>query len=138
MERLTIKRDGRNAIRLGRAYGANVEAIPNFDNMYLTGDVADRLAAYEDAEEQGRLVRLPCKPGDTVWFLHTGLGANFFSVYRGQCTEFSVSLFHGTLVESYEIDAVSFSTVFYGADLGSTLFLTEAEAEAALKKRKEE
>lgn len=27
-----------------------------------------RLAEYEDAEEQGLLVRLPCKVGDTVWF----------------------------------------------------------------------
>lgn len=28
-----------------------------------------RLAEYEDAEEQGLLVRLPCKVGDTVWFI---------------------------------------------------------------------
>lgn len=27
----------------------------------------DRLAEYEDAEEQGLLVRLPCKVGDTIW-----------------------------------------------------------------------
>ena len=29
--------------------------------------VAEKLAAYEDLEEQGLLVRLPCKVGDTVW-----------------------------------------------------------------------
>jgi len=29
----------------------------------------DRLAAYEDAEEQGLLIRLPCNVGDTVYCL---------------------------------------------------------------------
>jgi hypothetical protein len=28
-----------------------------------------RLAEYEDLEEQGRLVKLPCKVGDTVYFI---------------------------------------------------------------------
>ena len=28
---------------------------------------AEKLADYEDAEEQGLLLRLPCKVGDTVW-----------------------------------------------------------------------
>ena len=30
-------------------------------------DALNRLAEYEDAEEQGLLVRLPCKVGDTVY-----------------------------------------------------------------------
>lgn len=29
-------------------------------------DAANKLAAYEDAEEQGRLIRLPCAVGDKV------------------------------------------------------------------------
>lgn len=29
-------------------------------------EVVDKLAEYEDAEEQGLLIRLPCKVGDTV------------------------------------------------------------------------
>lgn len=28
---------------------------------------AEKLAEYEDLEEQGRLIKLPCKVGDTVW-----------------------------------------------------------------------
>lgn len=31
------------------------------------GDIINKLAAYEDAEEQGLLIRLPCKVGDTVY-----------------------------------------------------------------------
>lgn len=32
-------------------------------------EVINKLAAYEDAEDQGRLVVLPCKVGDTFFFL---------------------------------------------------------------------
>lgn len=31
-------------------------------------EVITKLAAYEDAEEQGRLVMLPCKVGDMVYY----------------------------------------------------------------------
>ena len=32
-------------------------------------DVIDKLAHYEDLEEQGRLIELPCAVGDTVWHI---------------------------------------------------------------------
>lgn len=35
-------------------------------------DCIDKLKAYEDLEEQGLLLRLPCKIGDTVWCVFTG------------------------------------------------------------------
>lgn len=34
---------------------------------YGTRDIINKLAKYEDAEEQGSLLRLPCKVGDTVY-----------------------------------------------------------------------
>lgn len=30
-------------------------------------EVCDKLADYENLEEQGRLIKLPCKAGDTVY-----------------------------------------------------------------------
>lgn len=33
--------------------------------------VFERLAEYEDAEEQGRLIKLPCAVGDTVYMLNS-------------------------------------------------------------------
>lgn len=178
MERLTIKLDGRNAIRLGRAYGASIEAMPDFDNMHLTGDVADRLAAYEDtglepeavkciwasliggisaeiaeeqgyvevnrakeiacAEAEGRLVILPCKLGDTVWALHTGFNTNFLHVYQGRCIEISLSFLNGSAVENYLVDFFDFKDRLYESDIGLLMFFSEAEADAALKKIREE
>lgn len=69
--------------------------------------ILDRLAAYEDAEEQGLLVRLPCKVGDTVyihWFEHDNV----------------------EVVEK----PFSYGMIPY---MGETVFLTREEAEAALK-----
>lgn len=37
------------------------------DNCSLMLDACKKLAAYEDSEEQGLLVRLPCPIGTTVW-----------------------------------------------------------------------
>ena len=35
----------------------------------LLDEAIEKLKAYEDAEEQGLLLRLPCKVGDIVWYL---------------------------------------------------------------------
>ena len=51
MERLTEWRNGHGAI------------VNNREN-YI-----DKLARYEDAEEQGRLIVLPCQVGDTVYWI---------------------------------------------------------------------
>ena len=71
--RLTTKRNGMSLIPLLNAMrGIDVpywridRAIDSHN--YLSGDAADKLAAYEDAEEQGRLVILPCKVGDMVYY----------------------------------------------------------------------
>ena len=44
------------------------EAIGNSSVAYI-GDILEKFAEYEDLEEQGLLLRLPCKVGDTVWEL---------------------------------------------------------------------
>ena len=60
MDRLTVRRaNGRWAV----AYRRGERPMNNVLRAI------DRLAAYEDAEEQGLLVRLPCKVGDSVYNL---------------------------------------------------------------------
>lgn len=39
----------------------------NTNNAHFSGEAIDKLAAYEDAEEQGLLLRLPCKMEDTLY-----------------------------------------------------------------------
>ena len=38
-------------------------------SMHNLTDIVNKLAHYEDLEEQGLLLKLPCKVGDTVWVL---------------------------------------------------------------------
>lgn len=57
-------------------------------------DALNRLAEYEDMEEQGLLVRLPCKVGDRVYFLDTCHTAEDFGkkfVSWGKVTKVSIA-----------------------------------------------
>lgn len=63
MVRLTEKRNGKNVVKSG--YMALI--FNNKTGNRFEGEAIDKLAAYEDAEEQGLLLRLPCKVGDIVY-----------------------------------------------------------------------
>lgn len=60
------------AIHLFETAKRNKEDVHCFPNSYITANMAvwlKKLKAYEDAEEQGLLVKLPCKVGDMVYKL---------------------------------------------------------------------
>lgn len=70
MERLT-KRTNNNKLVILKGSSCSYSAH-SFDCQVDEGReklkvVLDKLADYEDLEEQGLLVRLPCKPGDTMF-----------------------------------------------------------------------
>ena len=86
-----------------------------------------KLAAYEDAEEQGRLVILPCKVGDKVFrvvpkcsgsYIQCPFNGGYGTDRCNNCDAF--------------IQEESFC-FFMFEDIGKTIFLTREEAEAALK-----
>ena len=84
--------------------------------------VWDRLKQYEDMEEQGLLVRLPCKVGDTIY----RCGDPIKKIYEWQID----------YVEVYEDETVfvdDSDNTFVEADIGKTVFLTREEAEKALE-----
>lgn len=70
MERLTCRRNeegfkNANVLLRGKRFGPAF--FPDKEDYQDYSDALDKLAAYEDVEEQGRLIVLPCKVGDTVW-----------------------------------------------------------------------
>ena len=70
MERLTEKIGNTNCVKgcgSNCKYGFQYCSKEDWENCQTIDDVVDKLADYEDLEEQGRLVILPCKVGDTVW-----------------------------------------------------------------------
>lgn len=72
----------------------------------------DKLAAYEDAEEAGLLLKLPCKFGTTIYWLNPNFERNDFEIEEMK----------------FSIEMLCFIDWF-----GKYAFLTYEEAEAGLK-----
>lgn len=70
MSRLTVRaeEDGVKAVWYGER------------DVFLEGEIgyaeADKLAHYEDLEEQGRLIELPCLPDEEVWISNKRFGTH--------------------------------------------------------------
>ena len=75
--------------------------LPSYEPIY------EKLREYETAEEEGRLVVLPCNLGTPVYFLRHGF-------------------------DGWRIDSRKFVYGMIG-EVGKTVFLTKEEAEKALK-----
>ena len=86
----------------------------------IVEDIVKKLADYEDLEEQGRLVKLPCKVGDTVYII-------FYNNTIGKSTVVSFKM----IAKGWAIKTSDWSYLF--TDIGKTVFLTKSEAEAKLK-----
>lgn len=125
MERLTYFKDGYWRI--------------NFSGVQYQADFVDRLAAYEDiaelcggfdrlrelaeADKDGRVVVLPCKVGDTVWFkTYKNNARDCIGVQPHEVTRISASIIvPGEIVDiGIPVDQI-----------GVRVFLSETEAVAA-------
>jgi hypothetical protein len=133
MERLTNREYGENSCAVYTSY---CDACHNSDcHCELVEDMIDKLAEYEDLEEQGRLIKLPCKVGDTV-YVNGVLGCGEAERYRVIRVDYHSTL--GTGRNEFYIEALlcadpDSSIAFYDKQFGKTVFLTKAEAEAKLK-----
>ena len=91
---------------------------------------ADKLATYEDLEEQGLLVRLPCNVGDDLYCIVNG------EVKKLKVHSFGVPDFEITDIEFKYVDG--FKIVRFVGEVGKTVFLTREEAEKKLEEMKNE
>lgn len=78
--------------------------------------IVTRLAEFEDLEEQGRLLRLPCKVGSNIYRI-TDDGIDV-----AECREITVADKEMYIESNTFCDWISFD------EIGKTVFLTEAEA----------
>lgn len=103
------------------------------DNCEITTSICEKLGKYEDLEEQGRLIKLPCKVGDKIFLDFAGFGKDI--------DKFTVKDFHLDCFEDgetilfcdYESNDKTLSGQIDVTEFGKTVFLTKAEAEAKLK-----
>lgn len=101
----------------------------------------EKLADYEDAEEQGVLLRMPCKVGDSVWAITSPINLGFdegetLEVYK--CVVESISFYNNRKHQIRLYSGGVFVTWYVRvSDFGKQVFLTKEEAEQALAKMKE-
>lgn len=105
-----------------------------------------KLKDYEDAEEQGRLIKLPCKVGDVVYVVTSPFNVFDDIEYDENMKDEVYESYVSSITfyecgEQYRIYAKA-TNHFIGAyfrecDFGKTVFLTKSEAEAKLKEMEE-
>ena len=104
--------------------------------IVLTDGDVDKWRKYKDLEEHGRLIKLPCKVGDTVWDNDFGIPCAYtitaFSF--GECEEYICKpVTTKEVVFYYENSSGSITGSFAESAIGKSVFLNKSEAEARLK-----
>ena len=102
--------------------------------------VKKKLAEYEIAEEEGRLVVLPCKPWDKVYqlFVTDVIGNNLiYKIFQAKATKITIDRFR-TIFSFETLDENKYKSDLTMESFGETVFLTREEAEKALKEIKKE
>ena len=122
-----------------------------YRNLWAMADLREKLKDYEDLEEQGRLIKLPCKEaytesGDIVYLIyddemiectHCGLSINPVDgkAYIALATDEDIFPYRRPIPE-YDLDPTDWCTNTIDAEvgeIGKTVFLTKVEAEVKLK-----
>ena len=110
-------------------HGAS-DSLPCGENSYdYKNLLIEKLGKYEDLEEQGRLIKLPCKIGDVVYLKMASYSKTNYA--EAEVRDFVHFISHGFCVvvtsKYFDKENIPFS------EFGKTVFLTKSEAEAKLK-----
>lgn len=118
-------------------HGAS-DSLPCGENSYdYKNLLIERLGKYEDLEEQGRLLKLPCKVGDIVYCIFNRYTKCTFSNEEfDECNCQGCEYECDSKKENYVQDMRAYSLDWIATNLkkfGKTVFLTKSEAEEKLK-----
>ena len=138
MERLTEVEHGTAMVKdcgSNCKYGFEYCRKEDWENYKTINDVIDKLAQYETLDEQGLLLRLPCKVGDTI-YVNGILGVGEAEEYKVIRVDYHSNL--ATKRSEFYIEALLVSNPensigFYDKEIGKTVFLAKEEAEQKLK-----
>lgn len=96
-----------------------------YQNLWAMAELREKLKYYEDLEEQGRLLVLPCRVGDTVYeILEETVPNHYFYISKHK-------------VQDVSVKAVKYADEWEPYDY-ENLYFTREEAEAALEKRRKD
>ena len=148
MERLTERSKNSDMVWFKDTESEGMRLEPCEMTAHHSRMTIEKLAAYEDAEEQGQILRSPCKVGDTVYLIDRDEN-NKFKVYEGKwervslvqtskygsfnlCGEISYDIYDCF----YDDGRIMKCGMYVGQEstkIGEIVFLTKEEAEAKLK-----
>ena len=92
----------------------------------------DRLRELAEADKDGRVVVLPCKVGDTIYFAHAH-SILWYKVTGYEMGKASISQVHSKHVDKET--GLTFNFTFRPGSIGKTVFFTREEAERAMEGR---
>ena len=131
MERLTEKAANSNMVWFKDTENDGVRLEPCEMSAHHSRIALERLAAYEDAEGQGLLLRLPCKVGDTIY------GVSYenrkYIIREHIVNQFVYIAYRKPRIEIYCEGENGFLSSSITGQLDDDLFLTRDEAEAKLE-----
>lgn len=138
MERLTertadgilVKENhGENALRtFYQCFGGKPNA--NYSNCEEGYCAMEKLADYEDAEEQGLLLRLPCKVGDKLYRITPYAKEPIITTHVLQIN--IKQFFNGKIIVRIDVMDKIGESCYFLDDIGKKIFLSREEAEAKL------
>lgn len=127
MERLTEKIGNTNCVKgcgSNCKYGFQHCRTEDWENCKTIDDVIDKLAQYEELEEQGLLLRLPVPIGTTVY--NTTWWDDKYEIVTVNGKKYSRS------VRKHKVTKSTFGLLDI-KEWGKTVFLTKSEAKQKLK-----
>ena len=110
-------------------YGKKLLAKTKFSRDFGSANVLNRLAEYEDLEEQGLLLRLPCKVGST---LYQPISNRQINEYKAIDLCFDITRNKFMYEVAYQIGLEWYKTTCDFDRINKTVFLTKEEAEQKL------
>ena len=113
-----------------------VACIKSAEDCEQLAEWLEKFKEYQQLEEQGRLVKLPCKVGDTVWDNDCGRPCAYtitaFSF--GECEEYICEpVTTKEVVFYYTNSSGSIIGSFAESEIGKSVFLNKSAAESKLK-----
>ncbi len=126
MERLTKTS---NSGEVAFTFNLYINCLPSEANKILK--LATKLKEYEDLWEQGRLIKLPCKVGDTVYVIH--YIDRHYVICSHVISKFVIMPYRFPRVQIYFEKENGFISSDFEGQVNENLFLTKVEAEAKLK-----
>lgn len=148
MERLTeryVPNDEKNGISGIKVFESEnkIPLVKVLSGEYLY-PVIEKLATYEDLEEQGLLVRLPCKIGDDIYKIPSKVNydLNVLNGYKANNRVYHQKVYsivfsqRGWFVQCDKDSIYAPNVICVDVEYGKTWFLTPEEAEKKLEEMK--